>query len=80
MASDFARQLRRDLTDAERCLWKHLRAHRFAGDPVCRDDARSPLANTSWILSPIDHGWSSNSTADSMPSRWSTIPCGNAPA
>src|SRR5208283_2567112 len=29
MTRDFARQLRRDMTDAERLLWKHLRAHRF---------------------------------------------------
>ncbi|WP_339413872.1 endonuclease domain-containing protein [Pseudomonas sp. EA_35y_Pfl2_R5] len=25
------RALRRDMTDAERCLWYHLRAHRFMG-------------------------------------------------
>ncbi|PWT74548.1 MAG: DNA (cytosine-5-)-methyltransferase [Proteobacteria bacterium] len=27
----FAKQLRRDSTDAERSLWRHLRAHRFFG-------------------------------------------------
>ena len=26
-----ARTLRRDMTDAERCLWHQLRAHRFVG-------------------------------------------------
>jgi very-short-patch-repair endonuclease len=36
MATEFARQLRRDMTDAERCVWKHLRAHRFAGEKFRR--------------------------------------------
>ena len=27
----FAKQLRRDSTDAERCLWAHIRAHRLLG-------------------------------------------------
>jgi very-short-patch-repair endonuclease len=42
MASDFARQLRRDLTDAERCLWKHLRAHRFANEKFRRQEPIGP--------------------------------------
>jgi very-short-patch-repair endonuclease len=42
MASDFARQLRRDMTDAERCLWKHLRAHRFAGEKFRRQEPIGP--------------------------------------
>jgi very-short-patch-repair endonuclease len=31
MTRDFARQLRREMTDAERMLWKSLRARRFEG-------------------------------------------------
>ena len=38
MANEFARQLRRDMTDAERCLWKHLRAHQFAGEKFRRQE------------------------------------------
>ena len=38
MASEFARHLRRELTDAERCLWRHLRAHRFDGEKFRRQE------------------------------------------
>ena len=43
MASEFARQLRRDMTDAERCLWKHLRAYRFASDPGAPGRRQEPI-------------------------------------
>ncbi len=42
MASEFARQLRRDMTDTERCLWKHLRAHRFANEKLRRQEPIGP--------------------------------------
>jgi BirA family biotin operon repressor/biotin-[acetyl-CoA-carboxylase] ligase len=42
MASEFARQLRRDMTDAERCLWKQLRAHRFASEKFRRQEPTGP--------------------------------------
>jgi BirA family biotin operon repressor/biotin-[acetyl-CoA-carboxylase] ligase len=42
MASEFARQLRRDMTDAERCLWRHLRAHRFASEKFRRQEPIGP--------------------------------------
>ena len=53
MASDFARQLRRDLTDAERCLWKHLRAHRFAGDPEVPGRRQEPIGQ--YIVDFVSH-------------------------
>jgi very-short-patch-repair endonuclease len=53
MASDFARQLRRDLTDAERCLWKHLRAHRFAGDPGGPGRRQEPIGQ--YVVDFVSH-------------------------
>src|SRR4051794_24690260 len=50
MASDFARRLRRDMTDAERCLWKHLRAHRFACEKFRRQVPMGP-----YILDFVSH-------------------------
>ena len=35
----FAKQLRRDSSDAERSLWRHLRAHRFQGRKFKRQEA-----------------------------------------
>lgn len=32
----FAKQLRRNMTDAEQLLWRHLRAHRFDGQKFRR--------------------------------------------
>ncbi len=39
---DFAKQLRRDMTDAERLLWYHLRAHRFLGHKFRRQHPLGP--------------------------------------
>jgi BirA family biotin operon repressor/biotin-[acetyl-CoA-carboxylase] ligase len=50
MASDYARQLRRELTDAERCLWQHLRAHRFAGEKFRRQVSIGP-----YIVDSVSH-------------------------
>jgi very-short-patch-repair endonuclease len=50
MANEFARQLRRDMTDAERCLWKYLRAHRFANQKVRRQE---PIG--SYIIDFVSH-------------------------
>jgi very-short-patch-repair endonuclease len=50
MASDFARSLRRDMTDAERNLWKHLRAHRFAGEKFRRQEPMGP-----YIVDSVSH-------------------------
>ncbi|QEH35127.1 hypothetical protein OJF2_36720 [Aquisphaera giovannonii] len=35
---DFARQLRREMTDAERRLWRHIRARRFAREKFRRQE------------------------------------------
>jgi very-short-patch-repair endonuclease len=51
MTRDFARQLRRDMTDAERLLWKHLRAHRFAGTKFRRQEPIGP-----YIVDFVSHG------------------------
>lgn len=39
---DFAKQLRQSLTDAERVLWYHLRAHRFQGQKFRRQQPLGP--------------------------------------
>ncbi len=43
MSREFARQLRREMTDAERCLWRCLRAHRFAGEKFRRQEPIGPF-------------------------------------
>jgi very-short-patch-repair endonuclease len=48
---DFAKQLRQNLTDAERVLWRHLRAHRFQGQKFRR---QQPLG--AYILDFIHFG------------------------
>ncbi|AUH51546.1 DNA (cytosine-5-)-methyltransferase [Chromobacterium sp. ATCC 53434] len=39
---DFAKTLRRDMTDAERLLWKYLRAHRLNGEKFRRQQPIGP--------------------------------------
>ena len=39
---DFARHLRRHMTEAEQCLWYHLRAHRFTGHKFRRQHPIGP--------------------------------------
>ncbi len=38
----FAKTLRQSMTDAEHCLWKHLRAHRLRGAKFKRQQALGP--------------------------------------
>lgn len=38
----FARQLRRNMTEAEHVLWRHLRAHRFDGQKFRRQQPIGP--------------------------------------
>jgi len=38
----FAKTLRQNMTDAERLLWKHLRAHRFSGQKFRRQQPIGP--------------------------------------
>jgi very-short-patch-repair endonuclease len=61
MASDFARQLRRDMTEAERRLWQHLRAHRFAGEKFRRQQPMGPyvvdfVSHRSRLIVELDGG------------------------
>lgn len=39
---EFAKELRRNMTDAERVLWKHLRAHRLNGHKFRRQHPIGP--------------------------------------
>ncbi|MDX1442345.1 MAG: endonuclease domain-containing protein [Gammaproteobacteria bacterium] len=39
---EFAKQLRRNMTDAERKLWRHLRAHRMLGQKFRRQQPLGP--------------------------------------
>src|SRR5690606_36880806 len=39
---EFAKRLRRNMTDAERLLWKHLRAHRLNGHKFRRQHPIGP--------------------------------------
>ncbi|WP_313055127.1 endonuclease domain-containing protein [Pseudomonas lopnurensis] len=39
---NFAKQLRRNMTDAEQLLWRHLRAHRLAGRKFRRQQPLGP--------------------------------------
>jgi len=41
--TDFARQLRIQMTDAERRLWRHLRAHRLSGIKFKRQQPVGPF-------------------------------------
>jgi very-short-patch-repair endonuclease len=61
MASEFARQLRREMTDAERCRWKHLRAHRFASEKFRRQEPIGPyivgfVSHRSRLIIELDGG------------------------
>jgi very-short-patch-repair endonuclease len=38
----FAKSLRKNMTDAERLLWRHLRAHRLAGAKFKRQQPIGP--------------------------------------
>lgn len=39
---NFAKRLRQNMTDAERLIWKHLRAHRFSGEKFRRQQPIGP--------------------------------------
>jgi very-short-patch-repair endonuclease len=61
MSRAFARQLRREMTDAERCLWKCLRARRFAGEKFRRQDPIGPcivdfVSHSSRLIIELDGG------------------------
>jgi very-short-patch-repair endonuclease len=61
MASEFARQLRRDMTDAERCLWYHLRARRFDSEKFRRQEPIGPyivdlVSHRSRLIIELDGG------------------------
>ena len=76
MSRDFARQLRREMSDAERLLWKHLRAHRFAGEKFRRQEPIGPfivdfVSHGSRLIIELDGGQHTTQVAyDEERSRW----------
>ena len=72
---DFARQLRRNLTDAERVLWRHLRAHRFQGQKFRRQQPLGPYILDfvhfgSKLVIEADGGQHAESTRDAVRDAW----------
>lgn len=74
---DFAKQLRRNLTDAERVLWRHLRAHRFQGQKFRRQQPLGPYILDfvhfgAKLVIEADGGQHSESSSDAVRDDWLT--------
>ena len=74
---DFAKQLRRNLTDAERVLWRHLRAHRFQGQKFRRQQPLGPYILDfvhfgAKLVIEADGGQPSESSSDAVRDDWLT--------
>ncbi|WP_395792921.1 endonuclease domain-containing protein [Aquimonas sp.] len=72
---DFAKQLRQNLTDAERVLWRHLRAHRFQGQKFRRQQPLGPYILDfvhfgARLVIEADGGQHSESTRDAVRDAW----------
>lgn len=72
---DFAKQLRQNLTDAERVLWGHLRAHRFQGQKFRRQQPLGPYILDfvhfgAKLVIEADGGQHAESTRDSARDAW----------
>lgn len=70
-----ARRLRREMTDAERKLWRALRAHRFRGLAFRRQAPLGPfiadfVCHSAKIVVEADGGQHSGSDADSRRDSW----------
>ncbi|MFH0340662.1 MAG: DUF559 domain-containing protein [Chromatiales bacterium] len=65
--NSLARALRKNSTEAERCLWSRLRGRRLEGVKFRRQQV--PLDLRSWISSAWSPKLSSRSMVASMPSR-----------
>jgi len=68
MSRDFARQLRKEMTDAERYLWKCLR--RFAGEKFRRQEPIGPyivdfVSHSARLIIELDGGrWAACNTSE----------------
>lgn len=74
---DFAKQLRQNLTDAERVLWRHLRAHRFQGQKFRRQQPLGPYILDfvhfgAKLVIEADGGQHSESSSDAVRDDWLT--------
>lgn len=72
---DFAKQLRQNLTDAERVLWRHLRAHRFQGQKFRRQQPLGPYILDfvhfgAKLVIEADGGQHAESTRDAVRDAW----------
>jgi very-short-patch-repair endonuclease len=71
----FAKKLRRNMTDAERCLWRHLRAHRFTCAKFKRQQPIGPyivdfVCFDASLVIEVDGGQHLNSAADQERDAW----------
>ncbi|AFT70633.1 hypothetical protein B5T_02359 [Alloalcanivorax dieselolei B5] len=71
----FAKDLRANMTDAERLLWKHLRAHRLAGGKFRRRQPIGPYIVDfvhfgARLIVEADGGQHSDSAGDRQRDRW----------
>jgi very-short-patch-repair endonuclease len=72
---DFAKALRQNMTDAERLLWKHLRAHRLLGHKFRRQQPIGPYTVdfvhfAAGLIIECDGGQHNESTTDSQRDAW----------
>jgi len=71
----FVRNLRRNMTDAERLLWKHLRAHRLNGNKFRRQQPIGPyivdfVHFAEHLIIECDGGQHNESSADRRRDAW----------
>ncbi|MBA1147979.1 DUF559 domain-containing protein [Ectothiorhodospiraceae bacterium WFHF3C12] len=71
----FARTLRRNMTDAERRLWRHLRAYRLNGRKFRRQQPIGPYVVdfvhfSAMVIVECDGGQHNTGTADKARDRW----------
>ena len=72
---EFARYLRRNMTDAERVLWRHLRDRQLAGAKFRRQQAIGPyvvdfVEFESRLIVEADGGQHNDSTSDLVRDAW----------
>ena len=73
--TQFAKSLRKNITDAERCLWKHLRAHRLGSAKFKRQQPIGPyivdfVCFDARLVIEIDGGQHLNNDADRVRDAW----------
>ena len=71
----FAKQMRTDATDAERLLWRHLRAHRFGHHKFKRQQPIGPyivdfVCFSSRVIVEVDGGQHLESARDAARDEW----------